>query len=269
MMRGVFVVLLSLLGTTACAGREGPAVSGTDRTSAELQPRVTSTASRDFLYPPVATSGVRVVSSFEAPAVVAPAAPASPGVTAPTPPDRGPVAAEPVALHARDVDPDAKEVPGYGMQLGLTKAQVANLLGPPRKASAPGGTLRWEYGDEKDDGRSTRRYGRVTFYTNGTVMMFDEDGLNWPIDLGSSVAYVARPHTPTATEASASGTLSVASAAPKSVDYRPYLPGVAENGSYRGEVSAETGRPKSVYVRGYTRRDGTYVQGHYRSAPRR
>lgn len=43
---------------------------------------------------------------------------------------------------------------------------------------------------------------------------------------------------------------------------------VAENGSYYGEVSTKTGRPKTVPVRGYYRKDGTYVRGHYRSPPR-
>lgn len=39
----------------------------------------------------------------------------------------------------------------------------------------------------------------------------------------------------------------------------------AENGSCYGDISAATGRPKTVEVHGYTRRDGTYVRGHYRS----
>lgn len=39
----------------------------------------------------------------------------------------------------------------------------------------------------------------------------------------------------------------------------------AENGSYYGELSANTGKRKTVHVRGYYRRDGTYVRGHYRS----
>ena len=41
--------------------------------------------------------------------------------------------------------------------------------------------------------------------------------------------------------------------------------GVAENGSYYGQTSTITGKPKTVYVNGYYRRDGTYVRGHYRS----
>jgi hypothetical protein len=48
-----------------------------------------------------------------------------------------------------------------------------------------------------------------------------------------------------------------------------FTPFVAENGSYYGEISDLTGRPKTVHVRGYYRKDGTYVQGHYRSRPRR
>ena len=46
-----------------------------------------------------------------------------------------------------------------------------------------------------------------------------------------------------------------------------YAPRCAENGSCYGDVSTETGRPRTVAVEGYTRRDGTYVRGHYRSPP--
>jgi hypothetical protein len=47
-----------------------------------------------------------------------------------------------------------------------------------------------------------------------------------------------------------------------------YTPAVAENGSYYGEPN-QYGVPKTVHVGGYYRKDGTYVRGHYRSAPRR
>lgn len=56
---------------------------------------------------------------------------------------------------------------------------------------------------------------------------------------------------------------------PPAGDDEAYKPPVAENGSYYGEISPNTGRPKTVHVRGYYRRDGTYVRGHYRSSPRR
>ncbi|MGH7133300.1 MAG: hypothetical protein ACREJO_15310 [Phycisphaerales bacterium] len=44
--------------------------------------------------------------------------------------------------------------------------------------------------------------------------------------------------------------------------------GTAENGSYYGQPN-DNGVPKTVYVNGYYHRDGTYVRGHYRSAPDR
>jgi hypothetical protein len=40
----------------------------------------------------------------------------------------------------------------------------------------------------------------------------------------------------------------------------------AENGSCYGDLNAN-GVPKTVHVNGYYRTDGTYVRGHYRSAP--
>jgi hypothetical protein len=46
-------------------------------------------------------------------------------------------------------------------------------------------------------------------------------------------------------------------------------PRVAENGSYYGQMSENTGRAKTVYVNGYYRKDGTYVRSHYRSTPHR
>lgn len=42
-------------------------------------------------------------------------------------------------------------------------------------------------------------------------------------------------------------------------------PAVAENGSRYGEISPATGKPKTTYVHGYTRKDGTSVRGYYRS----
>lgn len=46
---------------------------------------------------------------------------------------------------------------------------------------------------------------------------------------------------------------------------QPIAPSCAENGSCYGDVSANTGRAKTVPVQGYYRKDGTYVRGHYRS----
>ncbi len=46
-------------------------------------------------------------------------------------------------------------------------------------------------------------------------------------------------------------------------------PGCQENGSCYGDISPLTGMPRTVEVHGYTRKDGTYVRGHFRGAPRR
>lgn len=56
-------------------------------------------------------------------------------------------------------------------------------------------------------------------------------------------------------------------ATPPAAIYDNYYspPFVAENGSYYGEISARTGLPRTNYVRGYYRADGTYVRSYYRS----
>ncbi|MCW5976488.1 MAG: hypothetical protein KIT09_00350 [Bryobacteraceae bacterium] len=46
-------------------------------------------------------------------------------------------------------------------------------------------------------------------------------------------------------------------------------PGCTSSGSCYGDISPATGRPKTVHVDGYYRKDGTYVRPHYRSTPRR
>ena len=51
----------------------------------------------------------------------------------------------------------------------------------------------------------------------------------------------------------------------KKYNYKPYSYGCAENGSCFGDISSYTGRAKTVYVKGYYRKDGTYVRSHYRS----
>jgi len=42
---------------------------------------------------------------------------------------------------------------------------------------------------------------------------------------------------------------------------------IAENGSYYGQISDLTGRPKTVWVSPYYKADGTYVRSHWRSLP--
>jgi hypothetical protein len=104
----------------------------------------------------------------------------------------------------------------------------------------------------------------------GTATVNAPNGGTYPSVYSSSAPaqasppYVYRPIQPTAQAAQPA--------------YRPsyqppslpkYKPTCAENGSCYGDISTLTGRPKTVHVGGYYRKDGTYVRGHYRSRPRR
>lgn len=61
----------------------------------------------------------------------------------------------------------------------------------------------------------------------------------------------------------------VSASKPESVGDQSTVPeACAENGSCYGDLSTATGRPKTVHVNGYFRKDGTYVRGYYRSPPR-
>jgi len=42
-----------------------------------------------------------------------------------------------------------------------------------------------------------------------------------------------------------------------------------DSASGYGEISNKTGRAKTVRVKGYTKKDGTYVKPYYRSPPKR
>ena len=44
-----------------------------------------------------------------------------------------------------------------------------------------------------------------------------------------------------------------------------YMRSCAENGSCYGDISSYNGKAKTVHIKGYYRKDGTYVRGHYRS----
>lgn len=72
-----------------------------------------------------------------------------------------------------------------------------------------------------------------------------------------------------------SGSLVVGEVAGRMMAVLPSLGSGGESSSaacksegYYGEISCLTGKPKTVHVRGYYRKDGTYVSPHYRSRPR-
>jgi hypothetical protein len=84
---------------------------------------------------------------------------------------------------------------------------------------------------------------------------------------------IPRAPSSTAPRVEPSAPVTVARSVPKSPAVaepkQSFYPRCAENGSCYGDISSYTGRPKTVHVRGYFRKDGTYVRSHYRSRPRR
>ncbi len=90
-------------------------------------------------------------------------------------------------------------------------------------------------------------------------------------DEGQDYASVEAPDEPIASSLTARpvGSSAYSYASPDYAAPSTARAGCGENGSCYGDISAATGRPRTVYVRGYTRRDGTYVRSHYRSRPRR
>lgn len=154
------------------------------------------------------------------------------------------------SVHPSTIDDAVADVPSYGLKRGLTRQQVYQLVGRPNNVTATSYSERWFYAE----------FSYIDFDRSGVVSGWAETEYDrkyrgfggFPIDFGTNIAFVAPPPGPSA-----------------GVQYAPYLPHLAENGSFRGELSSDTGRPKSVYVRGYVRKDGTYVQSHYRSRPRR
>lgn len=68
--------------------------------------------------------------------------------------------------------------------------------------------------------------------------------------------------------------VAVAQARAQAATYATPAPSVvvaacAENESCYGDISADTGWPKTAPVSGYYRKDGTYVRGYFRNTPRR
>ena len=109
---------------------------------------------------------------------------------------------------------------------------------------------------------------------SGLESMFGESAAREERPRALAVARpIERPHANAAqtleqARAVAAGIVERAEIAPKTERPVRYLPACAENGSCYGDISSHTGRPKTVHVSGYYRKDGTYVRGYYRSRPR-
>ncbi|MFK8011417.1 MAG: hypothetical protein AB8B80_05215 [Marinicellaceae bacterium] len=94
------------------------------------------------------------------------------------------------------------------------------------------------------DGSSGRIFfGNANFQSNGS-----SDGNNYSSDSISPNGSVTFIYTP-------------------NDNYSPSNSGACKSEGYYGEISCLTGRPKTISVSGYYRKNGTYVKHHYRSRP--
>jgi outer membrane protein assembly factor BamE (lipoprotein component of BamABCDE complex) len=147
--------------------------------------------------------------------------------------------------------------------MGSTPSEVAAVMGTPTSVYDFGYRQTWYYG-----------FSRVTF-KNGAVSEWSNIAGNLRVVYPGAASAYAQPNrnqTPalyTQPVAVAGNRSSRSQYAQPNPGLTPTLhPGsaVAENGSYYGEPN-KVGIPKTVRVRGYYRKDGTYVPGHFRSRP--
>lgn len=137
--------------------------------------------------------------------------------------------------------------------IGSTKDEVLEVLGTPSNIYPS--LNEWGYNCEyiSFDGNE-----RIKGYTNAKTLKI------LMIPKSKSIVNESLP-TPKATS-SPKTILNTIQSTNESTSIRTtYIPA----SSCYGEISEKTGRPKTVAVKGYTRKDGTYVKPHYRSAPRR
>lgn len=135
------------------------------------------------------------------------------------------------------------------LTLGSTKEEVLEVIGTPSKIS---GSI-WYYGP----------WSWIEFDQSNKILQYDgADNLRITLSKTTNKVddcFLECLRNPPCTNVASN---TVSSKKYKTVSYPSYSKGY-------GEISATTGRAKTVHVKGYTRKDGTYVQPHYRSPARR
>jgi len=157
------------------------------------------------------------------------------------------------------------------IRIGSTAAQVTAVMGTPQSVSALGfGSSWWYYGlstVEFENGvvASWADHGDLTGKT--TLQRFYK-GVEEAIPYGTVSRYAMALSIPK-TQTTAIWQLPRTERVQSTVRLTSgsSFPFVAENGSYYGQISQLTGRPKTVFVHSYFQSDGTYVRSHYRSLP--
>jgi Bacterial SH3 domain len=198
-------------------------------------------------------------------------APKPPAASVPTPP-MAPIAVAPTAVvPARSTEtaatggPEQAPVSKHGFTVRVT-ADLANLrAGPGTKYAVIGQTRRGDVLNLLE--RQTRwlhvRQGALDAWLYATLA---EDVELFGLKRGNDPKIVPLPDVrPTPdTEAPAASPDSPPAAAPASSEQR-----VGPASGANSDISSYPEGPKTVYVHGYYRKDGTYVHGYYRRPPRK
>ena len=150
---------------------------------------------------------------------------------------------------------------------------TAGQTSAPEASSAPGQTIPSPTVASTTESTSSSPDINTVGYVTNTGAKYHRAGCSYlkssiPIALGDAARTYGpcsrcNPPVLVSVSAAANGPDKVASTT--QLTPPPGKPAVAENGSKYGEISPATGKPKTTYVQGYTRKDGTHVKGHYRS----
>lgn len=125
--------------------------------------------------------------------------------------------------------------------LGSSKDEVLEVLGTPTVVKYNGRT--WWYGCSYTD---FNEKGEIKEYSGGNQLKIRLLPKN-------------TPQVKSETENTSSSSI------PSCKTRKPIYSSRSSSVSSYGEISSTTGRAKTVHVRGYTKKDGTYMSTHYRS----
>lgn len=135
------------------------------------------------------------------------------------------------------------------LTLGSTKQEVLKVLGTPDEINSSFNW--WYYGNARI---SFDHKDQIIEYTNAKALKISLTEPKKDKSLNASAEDTQlKPLFPSSYE-----TLKT-----------PKIDSKSNKANGYGEISSTTGRPKTVHVNGYYRKDGTYVKPHYRSSPRK
>lgn len=151
--------------------------------------------------------------------------------------------------------------------LGSTKDEVLEVLGTPTRMT----DKTWYYGSYLPDYLEFKE-NRVSYFSDSNRLKIkilpNRNNLNY-VDLSNQKDLTNSNYfSDLSSHDRSSKSSGQSTAVSKSTKSKISVPSSSLASGY-GEISKLTGRPKTVHVNGYYRKDGTYVKPHYRSPPRR